>query len=66
MEKGGQLAAGRAAGRLHGKELGVSRTHSGFHRMFTWRTQRKAGKVCWQEVLVQPMEPILGSLAATG
>lgn len=66
LEKGRHQAASRAGGRLHGKELGVSRTHSGFHQMFAGRTQRKAGKVCWQEVLIQPMEPILGSLAATG
>lgn len=66
MEKGRHQAASRAGGRLHGKERGVSRTHSGFHWIFTGRTQRKAGKVCWQEFLVQPMEPTLVSLAATG
>lgn len=41
----------------------MSRIHSSSHEVFVWRTQSRAGKVGWQETLVQPIGHILGSLA---
>lgn len=58
--------AGRNGGKHQGKEFGVSRIHSGPHRMSTGETQSKERKMDWQEICVQPGGHILGNLAATG